>query len=965
MDSSLLKEAIAPYMSSLKRYSVNDLVNVQDRTKDVKAAPVILTKNIKTDDILGYCDVHDIDLNIYSYCISIPATEDMFDTTTLEWNLLFNGQTIDYWNDDRVKLDFTQLKDRVAKSLVINEITNRSQQVQPGSKLLIHPPYGELLDPTGQVLFNDVVDIPGDADEEMLEQLKKDHISVDKYFYYYDHTRKIPLIQYGNKDKEDFDKGESPLSAEQLEIIQKWVQRYPNTVRYGYNPDDIGEYDDDTSDAMAEYQEDEKFIRKNDRRRYLPWRFAIIGSYLYIFSANPFTPERDIKSLLVLKPALPNMDLSSFDQVRDLGASIIGYEGHPLVLPYIQVTDENIAEFNIVGLKENDIIFTSNTTSARIYLTLGKRWFRISKDKKGHNNLLDIVKLKVNKLWGELDTLDPNNKDHIRRIYKIKKLKRHFLLDDELNTQAIISLLRHMKVEALITTNRDVSVLDDVVIDCFNLDRIKLRDDTFYVIYSGKTIEEWLEYALDWYALNDEDEFTHNAESYMIFSKLTKGKLNHKLPDLESAIDIPEDYNFRTGVENAQYLLNKDLDLFMTYMQLEKPINFRFTMKSAKIDNKVDTYDEPLPVQHLFFNADNSYFKFNVKNPNRNPFDLYICGLLYDGHMIVERHYLYDTINIPVTTLHRWIKKNIVYKDEINLNSINLDKLNEYRRKYDLPDSDDYKALFEYQRLILPTENLINEATTIEDKRFSDKVIFYSDLTGDARPRYKSDTTLRDLKDLYNIKDKEIYNPNPTEEPVDDGDDTDNGEVDNPTENPVDAPETTPETPDDTTHEREIGFYNLRRDLVRNSIIVSSDIEIRKGMVNDESRPLPRYTIIHPEIEGASTKRDVHTKYKVFRNTIADKIKELNIKFLDNVKYPGLAHIPVRLSAYEFNQLKELTKFIGILYGTRYGIDHSTDNTILYVIVDRDDNDLWEYERFYIHKIDITEIYEKEEGGEE
>lgn len=276
MELDDLRIKLMPYNHQYKIYKPEELVTLTDYTNEIININedgfndrLYRTKEIVAEDVLGYCETHDIDLNIYRYYYTMPVSKNFFDPITLEWNIIVNGHSVDYYMNDLIK--FEKIKSRVP--LIEYKILNEDRTT---------------------------------LNEEYQDPVKlKEYL--DKLLFM--HPNKIPLIHQDDEIAYAM-KGSTPtLSYLSTELFLRF---YPNLPRYGvrYENPNIDEYDDDITNHKV-FHEDKEFLEKQDRLAWPRFRFAIIHDHLYIFAVQSELEEEGeqpskINSLYVIEPTVEN-----------------------------------------------------------------------------------------------------------------------------------------------------------------------------------------------------------------------------------------------------------------------------------------------------------------------------------------------------------------------------------------------------------------------------------------------------------------------------------------------------------------------------------------------------------------------------------------------------------------------------------------------------------------------------------
>lgn len=334
---------LRPFHNSYKEMKVNDLIVYTDLTKELRES-IQLSKHIESDDVIGYCEVHDIDLNIYSYYYTIPITDNFYDKYTNKLNLVLNGRNVEYYNDwsknDNVIM-YANLQDKYGRLRIYNKETEQDE------------------------------DLP----DHNIESRKADII--------YESDRLIPLLEPDNKlwKNTELTKGEKAF-------IKQYLQIYPNTIRYNSrNHNTTDEYDDDVTD-INQFKEDYKFKHKTRDDMWLRIRFCVIHNQLYLFTVNPERPEDLIKTFYMVEPIMPEAYIDYRQNDVKFSTDLNGTE---LVIPY--------------RIKDRRIIYT-NDVRTDIVLRMPYKYIRLT-NKDNQRSLEQIIKYKLKQRYNpELDNID-------------------------------------------------------------------------------------------------------------------------------------------------------------------------------------------------------------------------------------------------------------------------------------------------------------------------------------------------------------------------------------------------------------------------------------------------------------------------------------------------------------------------------------------------------------------------------
>lgn len=593
-----LKQRIKPFMHTYKTYTPKDLVSFSDILKD-KQDYSYLSRYIEAEDVLGYCQVHDIDLNIYRYFISVEATEDFFDKASLEWNLILNGYPVDIYSTFTHKIDINHIEERIPTIAI--------PQNNPK-----YPLTSSIKWNTANIEAFALGTLPTDInDKEDYEKQRDDIYNILKYTIdKSDNT--IPIMV--ERDEE--------IYTEQKKYFPMLYTRYfPNVKRYIPVDPNIKEpaipteYDDDTTNHMV-FKEDRYFSNKYPLKTWDRYKIAIIHGFLYIFYINPGDVP---KELFCLEPKFEDSTIS-FNAKLETDSSILSI---PLII-------------------ENGVIKTSQSNTD-ITLKIREQFITLN---NSIPSIEDYIFSRINHRLDSVNATDEQREGILSLLSKDNRLTPEFIC-------YFLSEVSLMGTIYLDDTNVDIK---ELLLWDLSHPRVDKITEKIHIIYRGdfdNTIRNFIEMKI----ADEEIPETHYRDEIAIFNELTQGRCVNKLVDkftIDKAISLPEGWDAYNPDRLADYLISHDYDLFISWDKVKGKNNTRLTLADADL---IDVTEQDL--HHIKFDrmdlATNKFFKLSFPNFKRDNIDLYICNILYTGSKIVEREHHWTYVYIPVTQLYKFL----------------------------------------------------------------------------------------------------------------------------------------------------------------------------------------------------------------------------------------------------------------------------------------------------------------------
>ena len=624
-----LRTRIAPFMQKFRLLKPKDLVSFKD-ILGKESTKTYTTKSIIAEDVLGYCQVHDIDLNIYRYFISFPGSADYFDPMELEWNLILNNNPIDYYDDEKTFVSFKDIN---------NKILNGPSKVNPfkiPNTTKVIKTQNDFINFANSILLNgnenkDKLDYRTSTfDLQTMEDARRDmHAIIDYNMEISDNT--IPILDVS------YDKDMAPERSElEKAFIKIYLRHYPNTRTYNYEKKVLKEYDDDeTFDNV--FKEEEKFIDNHTFDKFKRYRVEMIHGHLYIFFINKEDKPKDLWSV---EPTdvFPNMSVTQASASR-AGKNITHY-------PYSVIQNdsgEKVLQYG--GL-------------SKFGVTIDHPYFMITGDTP---NLDTHIRNIINKIIKD-NKLDENP--------EAKKLMESYIFDDngELQIQFITKILSDISIAGYVYLSDDINIShDDIVL--WDLKSPSFTNVEIAVYYIGDIRASILDYVAK-IAKGIEIPEIHLRDQINIFNKLTNNQLRHKLIEkgftLNKAITLKEGFESERVEKLAERLMKEDYDLFMCWDKVRHKANLRLDLADAEFTTI--TRNELKHYNFSDIDEDSQKFiKLAFPNFEDNPFDLYICNLYYDGLKIVEREHHWTYFYIPLLQLYKFLEDheltNIIFKE--------------------------------------------------------------------------------------------------------------------------------------------------------------------------------------------------------------------------------------------------------------------------------------------------------------